>query len=230
MNFKAECFGHEENAPCCKAMFRYRRAQTRLERLIEKVVGTPIHLDVVLAKPQSSSARFCFSAYVKQTFEMCLMSKEQILDDAYVNHSIDITGEEYDRCMKYMLELVDRKTRYDYFDALVLMPMAPKGKESAPKFASIISPLLQDVQHDERPKKVFCSQSVVLMMRECLDGNGMHASLVERMQGLNSRLVSPKMVYDIMREHLFTRVITNEELMRIGMDLEQRGSSGRGNR
>ena len=198
----------------CKIIIRSRRACTAWEKLCKAVVGNPVHMDVVLAKAGSSSVRFCFSAYVGQKFEMYIMDEEQIMDPCYVNHCMDITDEEYDRCMKFMLELVDRGTKYDYVDALVLMPLAPKGSNSSVRFSKFMSPVLEDVA--EKPRKVFCSQSVVLMLRECLDEeNGTHAMLVERLKKLNSRLVSPKMVFDILEDHPFAHVITNSELMQM---------------
>lgn len=209
----------------CKAIFRGRLAQRTWEKSIQiklwenlcsAVVGNPVHMDVVLAKPGSHSARFCFSAYVNQEFEMCLMDKEQVMDPLMINQSIDITVAEYERCMKYMLELVERRTKYDYMDALLLMPLAPKGVRSAPKFASMMRPLIPDVQPEHPVNKVFCSQSVVLMLRECLHPEGIHAAVVEKLGKLNSRLVSPKMVFDILQEHPFTEIITNTQLSKLG--------------
>lgn len=203
-----------EDALQCKAIIRSRSAQTTWEKLCRAVVDNPVHMDVVLAKPHSSSARFCFSSYVNQEFEMCLMDKAQIMDPSMINHSIDITEAEYDRCMKFMLQLVESGTRYAYVDALLLMPMAPKGSSTAPRFASAVSPILQDVAA-VLPKKVFCSQSVVLMLRECLCPYGIHSDLVQRLERLNSRLVSPKMVFDIVKDHPFADVMSNVELLKL---------------
>lgn len=206
----------QEDMLQCKVIIRSRLARTAWERLCKAVVGNPVHMDVVLVKPRSHSGRFCFSAYVNQTFEMCLMDQSQIMDPAYINQSLDVTEAEYQLCMDYMLQLVDGKTKYDYADALLLMPMAPKGRSTAPKFASFMSPLLQDVNADgQMPKSVFCSQSVVLMLRECLNAQGIHAALVERLKQLNSRLVSPKMVFDMLQDHPFTEVINNTQLVKL---------------
>lgn len=120
----------------CKAVLRCKNAEgkwwdsTRWEEKWEKVckmvVGNPVHMDVVLAKPQSSSAKFCFSAYMNQEFEMRLMEEELVMDKSMVNLCIDITYEEFDRCWKFMQALEQNKTQYDYTDALLLMPLAPK--------------------------------------------------------------------------------------------------------
>ena len=46
------------SSDCCKVIVRSRHAHTPWEKLCKLVVGDPVHMDIVLAKPQSSSARF----------------------------------------------------------------------------------------------------------------------------------------------------------------------------
>lgn len=210
----------------CKVIIRSRLARTAWEKLCRAVVGNPVHMDVVLHKPGSPSARFCFSSYVNQMFEMCLMDEAQIMDPAMINQCMDITEEDYNRCMKFLLGLVEGRAKYDYMDALLLMPMAPKGIKRAAWFASTFKDILQDVEVDETDKtiltarsstRVFCSQSVALMLRECLDPEGIHAPLVEKLKHLNSRLVSPKMVFECIHEDPFAVIISNKELRKLAM-------------
>ena len=68
-----------------------------------------------------------------------------------------------------------------------------------------------DVCHPESIKKVFCSQSVVLMLKYALDPEGSHSGLLRKLRSLNSRLVSPKQVQDILREYGASE-ISNDEL------------------
>ena len=75
------------------------------------------------------------------------------------------------------------------------------------------------------PKKVFCSQSVMLMIRHCLDASGIHKSLVESFYQLNSRLTSPKMVHDRLAAHPFTYTISNRELCKLGECLATRDAA-----
>lgn len=50
-------------------------------------------------------------------------------------------------------------------------------------------------------KKVFCSQSVILMLRYALESNGPNAKLLESVNAVNSRLVSPKQVAEMLQMH-----------------------------
>lgn len=50
----------------------------------------------------------------------------------------------------------------------------------------------------ERIKSVFCSQSVVLMLRYGLDPTGPHSGLLQALSQVNSRLVSPRQLKDLL--------------------------------
>lgn len=109
----------------CKFVLRCRKPTTRWDFAVKAVVGEPVHVDVVLARKGSASARFCYSSYMNQKFEMCMMSHAMVHDDSVSNLALDITEEEQERCTKFLTAL-NGKASYSYFDAMVLMPMAPK--------------------------------------------------------------------------------------------------------
>jgi hypothetical protein len=93
--------------------------------MVRAVVGNPVHVDVVLARQGSASARFCFSSYMKQKFEMSMMSPSVVHDKHVTNCALNVTEDEHARCTKFLTAL-DGKASYSYLDAMVLMPMAPK--------------------------------------------------------------------------------------------------------
>ena len=70
------------------------------------------------------------------------------------------------------------------------------------------------------PKKIFCSQSVVLMLRHCLDAAGKHGNLVEKLACFNSRLTSPKMVFSLLETYEAAYRIDNEGLYLLGRCLQ----------
>ncbi len=79
--------------------------------------------------------------------------------------------------------------------------------------SSILNTLVEDTdaQHPEKIKKVFCSQSVVLMLRYALDPLGQHSALLMSLNALNSRLVSPRQVHLLLRDYGAVP-LSNEEL------------------
>lgn len=206
-----------------RVVVRKRLASTAWERMVSIVVGNPVHLDVVLLREGCSAGKFCFSAYMGQPFEVCMMNRAMIMDETMSNVYIDVSDEEYERCMSFMMALVEKKTRYDYFDAMVLMPMAPKSSTTTRRssFSSqVINTLVEDAdsRSPEGIKRVFCSQSVVLMLRHALNPYGAHGKLLEHINSVNSKLVSPKQVVEMLVSH-GAEEMCNEELALLALDV-----------
>jgi hypothetical protein len=83
--------------------------------------------------------------------------------------------------------------------------------------ASVFDVMAEDVHdtsHPENIKKVFCSQSVVLMLRHALDARGKHSGLVDSMSRINSRLVSPRQVQSLLQAFGATP-LSNKQLSRM---------------
>lgn len=68
-----------------------------------------------------------------------------------------------------------------------------------------------DAFRPEQIKKVFCSQSVVLMLRHALDPSGRHDELLKTLNMLNSKLVSPRQLHCILSEY-GAASLSNEDL------------------
>ena len=215
---------------------------------------------VLLDQEGTPASQFCYSSYMNQKFEISMMKKERVLDSSMTNLALDLTDEEQKKCTEFLTALEGRAS-YDYMDAMLLMPMAPKvygmsllyvcaridddfhflsrdmlyvcsridhdfhflcfqnaWKNNKTCNGSKISTALLNTLVDDKDcskpdeiKKVFCSQSVVLMLRYALDPEGQHSGLLQTMLGLNSRLVSPKQVEEVLKSYGAVS-ITNEEL------------------
>ena len=233
---------------------------------------------VLLDQEGTPASQFCYSSYMNQKFEISMMKKERVLDSSMTNLALDLTDEEQKKCTEFLTALEGRAS-YDYMDAMIFMPMAPKvyvmsllyvfswinddfhflsmsllyvfswinddfhflsmsllyvcaridddfhflcfqnaWKNNKTCNGSKISTALLNTLVDDKDcskpdeiKKVFCSQSVVLMLRYALDPEGQHSGLLQTMLGLNSRLVSPKQVEEVLKSYGAVS-ITNEEL------------------
>jgi hypothetical protein len=179
---------------------------------------------------------------MNQKFEISMMKKERVLDSSMTNLALDLTDEEQKKCTEFLTALEGRAS-YDYMDAMLFMPMAPKVHDmsllyvfaridddfhflflqnawknnktcNGSKISTALLNTLVDDKDCSKPdeiKKVFCSQSVVLMLRYALDPEGQHSGLLQTMLALNSRLVSPKQVQEVLKSYGAVS-ITNEEL------------------
>jgi hypothetical protein len=264
----------------CNVVIRCREGRTPWECVVRAAVGDPVHLDIVLAKEGSAGAKFCFSSYMNQKFEMNMMDSSLVHDPAFTNIGLEVTEEELQRCTRFLTAL-DGRAAYSYFDAMVLVPLAPKvcpyhnatchsqmdanilraqnGRAHvcvdvsvqfvAPRFsdahtshhahfslqqvvcsfdnpgcastskrnrvlASMFDVMAEDLHstsHPDKIKKVFCSQSVVLMLRHGLDPQGKHSALLESLNRVNSRLVSPRQVM-LLLESFGAFPISNDQL------------------
>lgn len=154
--------------------------------MVSRVVDSPVHVDIVMHMDDTSSNRFSYTAYMNEKFSLNLMSERIRSNENYVNLSLDISEEEYHSCNKYLSSMVDR-VEYNRSDAMLLLPIMPsKGL--------FVDTMITDVDGSDPSniKSVYCSQAVVLVMRECLKDR---ASLMEQLDGLNSRLTSPCTLY-----------------------------------
>ena len=94
------------------------KAGTTWESLVQAVVGNPVHVDIVLHSPNSQSAKFCFSSYMYQRFEMSMMSKENIFHPNATNYALVVTDHEFSRCMDFVMRLVEGKVRFVFIEML----------------------------------------------------------------------------------------------------------------
>lgn len=191
----------------CMIIIRSRFAKTPWEQVCKSVVGDPVHMDIVLVQPGDATACFCFSAYMQERFDMNFMDDGLLLDESMKNHRIYITEREWQSCSNFLHRLVKERARYDYVDALFFMPASGSSAWLRRKVA--------DVQDAASISRVFCSQSVVLMLRECLDSQGIHKDLLERLQSVNSRLASPRQVHNLLLTYEGSELISNKEVWSI---------------
>ena len=93
--------------------------------------------------------------------------------------------------------------------------MQPSNSNQSRQFlSSFFNTMAEDkgpVVQPENIRKVFCSQSVVLMLRYALDAEGEHSGLLQTLTQLNSRLVSPKQIHSIL-ETFGASPLSNQEL------------------
>lgn len=217
-----------KDLPECMVQIKRRKARTAWERLVRAVVGEPVHVDVVISQRGTPSGKFCYSSYMNQKFEMLIMKRDMVYDQYMMDDlAIEVTSEECKRCSEFLSKLVDHAS-YNWVDALLLMPLAPKKdgeKGSSSSSSTLLDIFAEDVAQGTDPskiKKIFCSQSVVLMLRYALDPNGKHAELVRALDSINSRLVSPKQVCNMLKKHCKTYELTKEEVASLaGLDPEK---------
>jgi hypothetical protein len=112
----------------CSVVVRCFEGTSAWDSIVRAAVGSPVHLDIVLAKDGSAGAKFCFSSYMNHKFEMSMMDRCMVHNPSVSNIALEVSDEELERCTKFLTAL-DGKAAYSYFDAMVLVPLAPKVRD-----------------------------------------------------------------------------------------------------
>jgi hypothetical protein len=169
-------------------VLRFLSPVSRYEKMVSMVVGSPIHVDMIFHQPRTSGMRFSYSAFMGEKFSLSMVQDSVACSNLYHNVVIDLSDDEHTRCISYVNKLLD-KTSYNYNDAMILMPIL----QHHPNFTHV---MLDDVDGKDPGSipKIYCSQAVVLVLRECLSSGN---PLEDILQRINSRIVSPSALLEL---------------------------------
>lgn len=171
----------------------------------EQKKGVAIGQGASQRQADADGRRFAFTAYMKQPFSIYFTDRDSMNNDKYKNLYVTLTSEEYRACTSYLGNWVERALPYNYSDTMFGIPAVHPGSDVA---ASIFEDV--DGSDPNRLRTVYCSQAVVLVLRQCLNARGHNKDLVKILHGLNSRLVSPEVLYKNMFDN--AHVISNSAL------------------
>ena len=177
---------------------------TMFQRFAVKFVNKPVHVDMVLDKQKTTNRKFYYTMYMGEKFTMNMIPKYSLDDKLFENWAFSVTDGEFEKMTTYISKLVDRVT-YNYVDTMMLMPMMPHTG----MFVDTMVPDVDGTQ-PENLHKLFCSQAMVLILRESLDEDGPNQNLLLKLRSLNSRLTSPSDLYHLLRN--YSSALPNKEL------------------
>lgn len=137
---------------------------------------------------ERAAARYIFTTYMGEKFgHFCVKFNRK--SSAYRMLLLPVSQLEYDRGTEFLVKMCEAKTHYNYVDLMMIY---------APAKRTLWSTFAPDVGNDTMPEKVFCSQAMVLMLRRALCTNRPD-HLAEILAGENSRMVSPGMFFQILK-------------------------------
>ena len=117
------------------------------------------------------------------------------MEDEWENLIFPISDVEAEDIFAFLMDMYSNKIEYNYSDSRFLLPFLNCFDKN---------PIIQDVPHGTKPnkiKKVFCSQMICLTLRENLEKDGSNQKLREKLWDVNSRLISPGVLRNIVAEH-----------------------------
>lgn len=188
-----------DDQPYIGIMFRAKMEGSMSDYLISKITGGKWdHVDTLFVPPRTPSMlaehqltsrrqamRELFSTFVREHYRGYVPKMwETRKEGSYLLMLLPVTERQYERGREYVSELCRRETPYNYLD-LTLCAM-PSG------MVSWVGP---DIKPYPVPKKVFCSQAAVLMLRQALHDN---TEVYEALSSVNSRSCSPMELYNLL--------------------------------
>jgi hypothetical protein len=173
---------------------------------IKLVVGPVQHVEVIIIDGNKPTMGIVsFAAFVGGPLSMYLTPKYSLMDACIENIVLPISQSVATKLGDYYLDMHKCEIPYNYYDSRFLMPFwSPYTSQET----------IDDTHHT----RVFCSQMVVLGLRECMDVKD-DGPLIEELKRLNSRLTSPHTLLRILR--IFGRGMKGVELtafVQVGYD------------
>jgi hypothetical protein len=159
-----------------------KSADTLFKQMIKAIAGPYVHSEIIISQTHPSTIHTSYSAYMSENFSRTSQRDFWYEDKSHDFLSVRVSSEELRRISDTCEACVETRLPYNTKD--MLMSIIPLRN---PKEKNIY-----------QATSLFCSQSIVLVLRSCLDaGHPLQQSLAS----INSRTITPSHLYELMRPH-----------------------------
>ena len=168
-----------------------KSADSLLKRIVKTLAGPYVHSEIVVSHTTPIPTHTAYAAYTGETFAHVPQQDFWYEDQTHDFLRIDVNSEELRRVNDTCETCVKTKIPYNTRDmVLSIIPLR--------------NPREKDIYH---ASSLFCSQSIVLVLRSCLDANH---PLQPNLLSINSSTITPTQLYDLIRPHC-TPASTNQK-------------------
>lgn len=159
-----------------------KSADSFIKKIVKTLAGPYVHTEIIVSHATAIPLHTAYAAYMKETFTQIPQRDFWYEDQSHDFLRIPVTCDELRRIDDTCEACVRTKVPYNTRDmVLSVIPMR--------------SPTERDIFH---APSLFCSQSIVLVLRSCLDH--LHP-LQTSLASVNSRTITPSQLYDLLRPH-----------------------------
>lgn len=189
----------------CKyhVVIRSEYPQNTLQKMVSMFVGTPVHSELLLHEPGTTSQHCTYTAFMGETFSVSILTDQLIACEGFVNLGLQVTEEELRALQRFAMRLVERGVEYNYKD----LPLAAGMVQSRVVLDTMFPDILDNTA--DAVQAVYCSQAIVLALRACLQ-EAHHPELCKVLAQMNSRAVSPMQLHETMAP--FCRLVDSQSL------------------
>jgi hypothetical protein len=159
-----------------------KSADSLLKQIVKALTGTYVHTEIIVSHATPIPMHTAYAAYMKETFTQIPQKDFWYEDQSHDFLRIHVSNEELRRIDETCEACVRTKVPYNTRDMILsIIPLRnPKEK---------------DIYH---ATSLFCSQSIVLVLRSCLDATH---PLQRELASVNSRTITPSQLYDLVRPY-----------------------------
>jgi hypothetical protein len=159
-----------------------KSANSFIKKVVKAIAGPYVHTELIISQSQPSLVHTSYAAYMSENFSRTMQPDFWYEDQSHDFLSIRVSHEELRKISDTCEACVETKIPYNTSDMVMsIIPMRNPKERSIYQAGSL-----------------FCSQSIVLMLRSCLDAEH---PLQLGLASVNSRTITPSQLYILMRPH-----------------------------
>ena len=159
-----------------------KSSDSLMKKIVKTLAGPYVHTELVVSHATPIPIHTAYAAYMQETFTQIPQQDFWYEDQTHDFLRINVSSEELKRIDNTCEVCVRTKVPYNTRD--MVMSIIP-----------LRNPTEKDIYH---ARSLFCSQSIVLVLRSCLDaGHPMQQIL----SSVNSRTITPTQLYNLIRPH-----------------------------
>lgn len=151
--------------------------------------GPLLHTEILPIQNEDPMKTMSFTSYMGQPFSASFRVKETYNNDKCVALAFDVTEQEYLQIISYAHDLCSHNINYNYSD--LLLTALPHTIQNA---------MIEDIPSEDPAhiKSLFCSQAVILILRNGLQENH---PVMQAVGNLNSRTILPYKLYHLLKPY-----------------------------
>ena len=159
-----------------------KSADSLMKRIVKKIAGPYVHTELIISHATATPIHVAYAAYMKETFSQIPQQDFWYDDQSHDFLKITVSSDELRRIDETCETCVKTKVPYNTIDmVLSIIPLR--------------NPTENDIYHT---RSLFCSQSIILVLRSCLEINHPLQSIIA---SANSRTITPSQLYGLLRPY-----------------------------
>lgn len=159
-----------------------KSADSFIKKIVKTLAGPYVHTELIVSQLHPSAVHTAYAAYMNESFTRVMQNALWYEDQTHDFLSIRVSNDELRRISDTCEACVETKLPYNTSDmVLSIVPLR--------------NPTDKNIY---QARSLFCSQSIVLVLRSCLDDDH---PLQQSLAPVNSRTVTPSHLYSLLRPY-----------------------------